>query len=58
MEDNSRPEENGKEKSGSNAGSKYHEATSLEKHATGNPILILLLVILALGSTQIRRFKK
>ena len=49
---------NGKEKSGSKAGSQYHEATSLEKHATGNPILILLLVILALGSTQIRRFKK
>ena len=49
---------NGKEKSGSKAGSQYHEATGLEKHATGNPILILLLVILALGSTQIRRFKK
>ena len=49
---------NGKEKSGSKAGSQYHEATSLEKHATGNLILILLLVILALGSTQIRRFKK
>ena len=30
----------------------------LSAHATGNPLWILLLVILAIGSTQIRRFKK
>ena len=30
----------------------------LTKHATGNPILVLLLIILAAGSTQIRRFRK
>ena len=28
------------------------------KHATGNPILALLLVLIALGSTQLRKFKK
>ena len=30
----------------------------VSKNATGNPILVLLLVLLVLGSTQIRRFKK
>ena len=30
----------------------------LTQHATGNPILVLLLIILAAGSTQIRRFRK
>ena len=30
----------------------------LAKHATGNPVFVLLLVILAIGSTQIRRFRK
>ena len=43
--------------------SPYHNgggegAMGLSKHATGNPILVLLLVILAIGSTQIRRFRK
>ena len=33
-------------------------AVGLSKHATGNPIFVLLLVLLALGSTQLRRFKK
>ena len=30
----------------------------LAKYETGNPILILLLALLAIGSTQIRRFRK
>ncbi|WP_407393829.1 Ig-like domain repeat protein [Methanobrevibacter sp.] len=30
----------------------------LTKHETGNPILVLLLIILAVGSTQIRRLRK
>ena len=30
----------------------------LSKHKTGNPIFLLLLVVLAIGSAQIRRFKK
>lgn len=30
----------------------------LSKNATGNPIIALLLVLIALGSTQLRRFKK
>ena len=43
--------------------SPYHNgggegAMGLSKHATGNPILVLFLVILAIGSTQIRRFRK
>ena len=33
-------------------------AVDLTKHATGNPILVLLLIILTVGSTQIRRFWK
>ena len=45
-------------------GSPYHNngggegAVGLSKHATGNPILVLFLVILAIGTTQIRRFRK
>ena len=35
-----------------------HAGVDLTQHATGNPILVLLLVILAIGSTQIRRFRK
>ncbi|WP_406535443.1 Ig-like domain repeat protein, partial [Methanobrevibacter sp.] len=35
-----------------------HVGATLTKHATGNPILVLLLIIVVLGSTQIRRFKK
>ena len=35
-----------------------HVGATLAKHPTGNPILALLLIILVLGSTQIRRFKK
>ena len=35
-----------------------HVGATLTKHATGNPIFVLLLVILAIGSTQIRRFRK
>ena len=43
--------------------SPYHhgdgeDAMGLSKHATGNPILVLILVILAIGTTQIRRFRK
>ncbi len=34
------------------------EGIDLSTHATGNPIWILLLIVLALGSTQIRRFRK
>ena len=34
------------------------DGIDLSTHATGNPLWILLLVILAIGSTQIRRFKK
>ena len=30
----------------------------LSNYATGNPILALLLVLIAIGSSQIRRFKK
>ena len=33
-------------------------SSSLDSYATGNPIIALLLVLLAIGSTQIRRFKK
>ncbi|WP_407453277.1 Ig-like domain repeat protein, partial [Methanobrevibacter sp.] len=35
-----------------------HPVTELSLHPTGNPILVLLLVILVMGSTQLRRFKK
>jgi len=35
-----------------------HVNAGLAKYPTGNPILVLLLVLLALGSTQLRRFKK
>ena len=31
---------------------------SLSAYATGNPILVLLIMILAIGTTQLRRFKK
>lgn len=31
---------------------------SLSSYATGNPILVLLLIVLAIGTTQIRRFRK
>lgn len=34
------------------------KSSSLDSYATGNPIIALLLVLLAIGSTQIRRFKK
>ena len=34
------------------------DGIDLSTHATGNPLWILLLVILTIGSTQIRRFKK
>ena len=34
------------------------EGISLSVHETGNPIWILLLVIFAMGTTQIRRFRK
>ena len=30
----------------------------LSKYATGNPIFVLMLIILVIGSTQLRRFKK
>ena len=31
---------------------------SLSDYPTGNPILVLLIMILAMGTTQLRRFKK
>nr|WP_292740667.1 Ig-like domain repeat protein [Methanobrevibacter sp.] len=34
------------------------DGIDLSQHATGNPILVLLLIIIVIGSTQIRRFKK
>ena len=34
------------------------EKAGLEVHETGNPILIFLLVLLAVGTTQIKRFRK
>ena len=34
------------------------DGVDLSKYPTGNPILILLLILLAIGSTQIRRFRK
>ena len=43
---------------GGEEGAKGAEGSVLAEHATGNPILVLLLVLLALGSTQIRRFRK
>ncbi|WP_405269255.1 Ig-like domain repeat protein, partial [Methanobrevibacter sp.] len=36
----------------------HGDGVDLTKHATGNPILVLLLILLAVGSTQIRRFRK
>ena len=37
---------------------KVHEAVGLSTYATGNPIFILILIILVMGSAQLRRFKK
>ena len=39
---------------------KYHakEGISLTDYPTNNPLFVLLLALLAVGSTQIRRFKK
>ncbi|WP_407380908.1 Ig-like domain repeat protein, partial [Methanobrevibacter sp.] len=37
---------------------KVYGEVSLADHQTGNPILILLLIILIFGSSQVRRFKK
>ena len=34
------------------------DGIDLSQHATGNPILVLLLIIIVIGSTQIRRFRK
>ncbi len=36
----------------------YHGEISLAKYETGNPVLALLLILLAIGSAQLRRFKK
>ncbi len=36
----------------------FREKVGLEVHETGNPIFMLLLMVLAIGSTQIRRFEK
>ena len=41
-----------------NGSSHQHRGIDLTRHATGNPIMILFLVILSVGCTQIRRFKK
>ena len=45
-------------KEGGDGNNHYHGGIDLTKHVTANPIFALLLVILAIGSTQIRRFKK
>ena len=43
-----------------NATHAFHSGNgkSLSAYATGNPILVLLIMILAIGTTQLRRFKK
>ena len=41
-----------------NTGSNQPFENALSKHSTGNPILALLLVLIALGSAPIRKFKK
>jgi hypothetical protein len=38
--------------------SKINKGISLSDYPTGNPLLILLLVLLAIGTSQIRRFRK
>ena len=43
---------------GNNTPHHAHGGVSLTKHATGNPILLALLIVLAIGSTQLRRFRK
>ena len=43
---------------GNGNGSDRNEGILLSDYPTGNPILIVLLVILAIGTTQIRRFRK
>ena len=51
---NETPADNGSHKvplSGENSG------IALSKYATGNPIIALLLILVAIGSTQLRRFK-
>jgi uncharacterized repeat protein (TIGR01451 family) len=39
-------------------GFEHHEAKGLERHATGNPIMVLLVVIVSLCSVSIRKLKK
>ena len=51
-------DENGKHENQSDGGKTPSKAIGLEKYPTGNPILALLLVLIAVGATQIRRFKK
>ena len=46
------------ESNGSSGDGDSSEGISLSKYATANPIWVLLLIILAIGSTQIRRFRK
>ena len=41
-----------------NTSSSSNGGINLAKHATGNPIWILLLIVIAIGSTKIRRFEK
>ena len=50
--------ENNKTDDGNKTVKPVSELTGLEKYPTGNPLLMLLLVVLAIGSTQLRRFKK
>ena len=35
-----------------------HAAEGLEKHATGNPIIVLLIAAISLSGVAVRRFKK
>ena len=37
---------------------KHEYSEGLAKYPTANPIFVLMLAILAMGSTQLRRFKK
>ena len=46
------------EANGTGSDGDYSEGIPLSKYVTANPIWVLLLVMLAIGSTQIRRFRK
>ena len=47
-----------KHESQSHAGKSVSEGVDLSNQATGNPIMVLLLMLLAIGSATLRRFKK